>query len=371
MNGKTLLLLLLASLSAAACQARELAAATSTAATEVLSNSPQPPATAQPGPSATLDVRQVLYPYTIEGMRQHPIQPGKVEVGQIEAKTDIYTRYVFRYPSDGLTITGVMQIPVLGHAPFPVIVMNHGYFNREDYHSGDGTDRAAEYLNKHGYLTLSSDYRSWGGSDVGPSMYYSGLAIDVATLVKAVASIPEADPSRIGMWGHSMGGGVSMKVLMLDTAVKAAVLYSTVSADDSEVLGRWGLGCIGDILAGEHQFGCNSSDIIPLDLPPDLIKAYYESSMDPGFLLQTSPIHHLDLVTVPIEINFGTKDGLTQAGTPPQWSRELYDALRAAGKQAELFGYEGEFHSFNGDNWIAFMERSAHFFDQYVKGTSQ
>ena len=33
----------------------------------------------------------------------------------------------------------------------------------------------------------------------------------------------------------------------------------------------------------------------------------------------------------------------------------------------QLFGYEGEYHSFNGDNWIAFMERSAHFFDQYVR----
>jgi dipeptidyl aminopeptidase/acylaminoacyl peptidase len=245
--------------------------------------------------------------------------------------------------------------------------MNHGYFNREEYKPGDGTDRAAEYLNRHGYLTLSSDYRSWGGSDIGPSLYYSGLAIDVANLLQALPSVAEADPARVGMWGHSMGGGVTMKVLMLDTPVKAAVLYSTVSADDSDILGRWGLGCIGDILAGEHQLGCNSSDVIPLDLPPDLIKAYYESSMDEALLRETSPFFHLDHVTVPIELNYGTKDGQTLAGTPPEWSRKLFTALQEAGKQVEIFGYDGEFHSFNGDNWIAFMERSAHFFDQYVK----
>jgi hypothetical protein len=165
-----------------------------------------------------------------------------------------------------------------------------------------------------------------------------------------------------------MGGGASMKVLTLGTPIKAAVLYSTVSADDADVLARWGLGCIGDIAAGEHQTDCNSSDIVPLDLPPELIKAYYEASTDPAVLRLISPIYHLDLITAPIQINYGANDGKTPAGTPPEWSKKLYDAFKAAGKPAQIFEYEGEFHSFNGDNWIAFMERSAHFFDQYVKG---
>jgi dipeptidyl aminopeptidase/acylaminoacyl peptidase len=306
-------------------------------------------------------------PYTIAGLRERRYPATQIIVGPLVTETEIFRRYPIAYTSDGLTITGVMQVPVEGKGPFPVIVMNHGYFNREEYHSGDGTDRAAEYLNKHGYLTLASDYRSWGDSEIGPSLYYSGLAIDVMNLMMGVGSLPEADPNRIGLWGHSMGGGVTMKVLMLKSPARAAVLYSTVSADDADILGRWGLGCIGDILAGEHQLGCNSSDVVPLDLPPALIKAYYEASLDPAILRQTSPIYHLDLVSVPIQIHYGTNDGKTSAGTPPEWSRNLYDALEKAGKQAQLFGYEGEQHSFNGDAWIAFMERSARFFDQYVK----
>jgi dipeptidyl aminopeptidase/acylaminoacyl peptidase len=290
-----------------------------------------------------------------------------IDVGAPAIQTDIYKRYPISYLSDGLRITGTMQVPVEGRAPFPVIVMNHGFFNREEYHSGDGTDRAAEYLNKHGYLTLSSDYRSWGGSEIGPSLYYSGLVRDVVNLMNGVRSLPQADANRIGLWGHSMGGGVTMKVLMLQTPARAAVLYSTVSADDADVLARWGLGCIGDIPAGEHQLGCNSSDVIPLDLPPELIKAYYESSLDADALKETSPFYHLDLVTVPIQIHYGEDDGKTLNGTPPEWSRKLYDALKVANKRVEIYGYEGELHSFNGDNWIALMERSSHFFDEYVK----
>lgn len=308
-----------------------------------------------------------MTPYTLAGLRQHEFESTAIHITKVLDKTPTFVRYLISYGSDGLTITGIMQIPAQGHAPFPVIIMNHGFFDRAEYRSGDGTDRAAEYLNQHGYLTLASDYRSWGASDVGLSLFYSGLVIDVVNLIKAVSSVPEADPNRIGIWGHSMGGGVTMKVLTLQTPIRAAVLYSTVSADDADILARWGLGCIGDIAAGEHQLDCNSSDIIPLDLPPELIKAYYQASTDPTQLRLTSPFYHLDMVSVPVEINYGTNDGKTLAGTPPDWSKKLFDAFQAAGKPAEIFGYDGEFHSFNGDNWIAFMERSAHFFDEYVK----
>ncbi len=364
-RGASLFLLVLTV--ASACQAGTPAAPERPTSAAPKSAAPTLAATLAPSATPTPTMLQLLQPYTIAGLRQRSFGSIRIVVSPAIEETDIFRRYAISYQSDGLKITGTMQIPVNGHRPFPVIVMNHGYFNREEYRSGDGTERAAEYLNKHGYLTLSSDYRSWGGSAIGPSLYYSGLVIDVVNLMNGVASIPEADPKRIGLWGHSMGGGVTMKVLMLRTPAKAAVLYSTVSADDADVLGRWGLGCIGDILAGEHQLGCNSSDVIPLDLPPELIKAYYESSLNSTALEETSPLYHLDRVSVPVQIHYGTADGKTSAGTPPEWSKKLFRALQEAGKPAQLFGYDGEVHSFNGDAWIAFMERSARFFDEYVK----
>jgi dipeptidyl aminopeptidase/acylaminoacyl peptidase len=324
--------------------------------------------TVQPAPTHT--VEQAIQPYTIDGLRQHDYQGGDIHIREILDTNDVYTRYSIDYPSDGLTITGIMQIPTQGQTPFPVIVMNHGYFYRGDYTSGDGTDRAAEYLNRHGYLTLSSDYRSWGSSDVGPSLFYSGLVIDVINLLNAIPSITQADSQRIGMWGHSMGGGVTVKVLTIDTRPKAAVLYSTVSADDADIIARWGAGCIGDVHEGELLYGCNSSDILPLDLPTDLLSAYQLAAFDPDLLHEISPIYHLDKISAPLQINYGTQDGKLLNGTPPEWSKKLYETLRQAGKKAELFAYNDERHSFIGDNWVAFMERSAHFFDKYVKNSS-
>jgi dipeptidyl aminopeptidase/acylaminoacyl peptidase len=325
------------------------------------------PPTLTPSPTSVPTTEEWIYPYTIEGLREHDYQSGEINIGEVLVETDLYTRYAIDYPSDGLTITGIMQVPKVENELYPVIIMNHGFFSRQVYVSGDGTDRAAEFLNRHGYLTLSSDYRSWGGSDVGYSLFYSGLVIDVINLMNAIPSIPQADPERIGMWGHSMGGGVTLKVLAIDSRVKAAVLYSTVSADDTDIIARWGPGCIGDYIEGERLYGCNSSDVLPLDLPPGLIRAYKDAAWNPDLLRRVAALHYLDDVPAPVQIHFGTEDGQLFSGTPPEWSQKAYNGFVEAGKQVEIFAYEGEGHSFIGDQWWAFMERSAHFFDQYVK----
>ena len=371
-NGPMRLRLLVLTLIFTACTAPTAAATPTLAQLEVAVVADTPTPTLIPPPTATPTVDQWIFPYTIEGLRSHEFQGGKVTVLETLAKTDVYTRYRISYPSDGLTITGVLQIPAEGREPFPVIVMNHGFFPRWEYHSGDGTDRAAEFLNRRGYLTVSSDYRSWGGSDEGPSLFYSGLAIDVVNLIRALPSIPQADPSRVGMWGHSMGGGVTMKVLMLDPStgsspVRAAVLYSTVSADNADLVERWGMGCVGDVAAGEARYGCNSSDVLPESLPQGLIQAYEVSALDPLMNQAVSPFYHLDLVQVPVQIHYGTADGAEYSGTPPEWSKKLYQGLVDADRPVEIFAYDGEKHSFFADQWFAFMERTVAFFDKYVK----
>jgi dipeptidyl aminopeptidase/acylaminoacyl peptidase len=320
-----------------------------------------------PIPTATRTTEQAIYPYTIDGLREHKFQSGKIVIQKKLLEAEYFTRYRIEYPSDGLTITGILQVPTSGEPPYPVIVMNHGFFSRTVYSSGDGTDRAAEFLNRYGYLTVSSDYRSWGDSDTGESLFYSGLAIDVVNLMNAIPSIPQADPKRIGMWGHSMGGGVTLKVLTIDSRIKAAVLYSSVSADFGDIIERWGPGCLGDVYEGELAFGCNSSDILPLDLPADLTASYFNSVTDPVILKAVSPLYHLDNVTAPVQINYGIEDGKTFAGTPPEWSQKMYKGFVDANKDAQIFSQEGERHSFIGEPWFEFMRRSLRFFDKYVK----
>jgi len=348
----------------AACSSAPAINPPATLSMVIVPDTPTPTVTPLPTPTQTME--QALYPFTIEGLRKHKFQSGKITIRETLLITEVFTRYLIEYPSDGLVITGVIQVPTIGEPPYPVIVMNHGFFSRTVYSSGDGTDRAAEFLNRRGYLTVSSDYRTWADAETGVSLYYSGLAIDVINLMNALPSYPQADMERIGMWGHSMGGGVTLKVLTIDPRIKAAVLYSSVSADFTDIIERWGPGCLGDVYEGELAYGCNSSDILPLTLPDDLTTAYFNSVADPVMLEAVSPLYHFDLVTAPLQIVYGTEDGKTSAGTPPEWSKKMYKGFIEAGKNAQLFGHTGEEHSFHDDQWFAFMERSAQFFDKYV-----
>jgi dienelactone hydrolase len=327
---------------------------------------PVPTQTPEPQTPTATAIPFLMYPYTIQGLRDQYYQSGSVTIISTLNAASEFTSYLISYPSDGLTITGVMQIPA-GEGPFPVIVMNHGYISRGAYTSGDGTDRASEYLVRRGYITLASDYRSWGGSDIGFSFFHTGLVADVINLMNAIPSIPQADADRLGLWGHSMGGGVTTKILTIDSRVKAAVLYAPNSADDADLIARWGYGCIGDARTSDLLQNCNAADVIPSDLSPDLIEAYKSAALDPEMLKLIAPIYHLDLVSVPVQIHIGSADGDFIGSTPPEWSYKLNQALLDAGKQVELFIYEGERHSFVGDNWLLFMARAARFFDEYVK----
>ncbi len=304
-----------------------------------------------------------MAPYTLAGLRQRDYPGGTIEISSWMADKEYFDKYAITYPSDGLTISGILQIPK-GEGPFPVIILNHGYHERPTYFSGAGTWQQAEYLNYRGYLTIAPDYRSWGKSDSGPSFFHTGLVADVLNLLASLPSLPQADTSRIGMWGHSMGGGVTTKVLTVTDVVKAAVLHAPNSANDADIIARWGAGC----LPGQTELlECNPGELIPEDLPDEIREAYLAAASSAEMLQQIAPIYHLEYVSVPVQIHIGLADGAEAEETPPDWAPALHTALQAAGKESTLFIYPEQGHFFDGPDWTKMMRRTADFFDEHLK----
>ncbi len=303
-----------------------------------------------------------MTPYTIDGLRQRAFPGGIIQVGDLLADEDAFRQYAITYPSDGLTISGILQIPP-GEGPFPVIILNHGYYDRDNYFPGAGTWQQAEFLNERGYLTIAPDYRSWGASQSGPSFFQTGLVSDVLNLIASLPSLPQADASRVGLWGHSMGGGISTKVLTVSGGVGAAVLHAPNSANDADIIARWGPGCLPE---QPPENPCNPSDILPADLPAEERDAYFAAIASPAVMQQIAPIYHLAHVSAPVQIHIGTADGTGVADTPPEWAPALHEALLAAGKDSTLFIYEGQGHFFTGAAWTEMMTRTTDFFDIHL-----
>jgi hypothetical protein len=337
-----------------------------------LFSTPSPPVTLPSLPATPLEndlpsalTQHPLYPYTLFGLRARAYPGGEIVLQSVLEQSDAFTRYYINYPSDDLTITGILHLPV-GPGPFPVLILLHGYIERDLYFSGADTWQAAEFFARQGYLVLAPDLRSWGASDPGLSLFHTGLVIDVLNLINAIPTLPQADATKIGLWGHSMGGGIVTKVLTIESRIRAAVLYAPNSADDADLLTRWGAGCLPgqSEAAGDH---CNPAEIIPANTSAEIIEAYLIAAKDPEFLKAVAPIFHLESISAPIQLHIGDNDGQFLSETPPAWSFKVVEALETHNKDIDFYIYPGQGHSFLGDSWISFLQRSLTFFNQNLQ----
>lgn len=280
---------------------------------------------------------------TIEALRAREYgTEGRIERVAVLERNEAFTRYLIRYPSDDLMIGGFMNVPA-GQGPFPVVLVNHGYMPLETYETQTYTTKYADALARAGYLVLHSNYRNHRGSDSGPNDFRVGYAIDILNLIELAKALPEADPDRIGLWGHSMGGGVTLRVLTVTDDVKAALVYGAVSADEVEIYNqrreRWGR-------SGATWRGFPVS-------PED----------DPALYAAVSPINAIKYITAPVSIHHGELDD----SVPFEWSERLYNKLLAAGKEVEFFAYSDQPHNFVGAGYELFLKRMIAFFDAHLK----
>ena len=76
--------------------------------------------------------------YTIEHLANRTYGGGELQARQTLAGDPAFTRKLFSYPSDGLTIYGFMDVPT-GAGPYPVVIALHGYIDPASYQTLDYT----------------------------------------------------------------------------------------------------------------------------------------------------------------------------------------------------------------------------------------
>ncbi len=270
--------------------------------------------------------------------------PGIVLEAAIKSERD-FVQYTMSYESDGLTITGLVDIP-RGNGPFPLIIVNHGYLRPGEYKSGFDSWRVADWLAQHGYIAIMPDYRNYAGSDKGPNFFWIGYAIDVMNLIAQVNTLPQAIPGQIGVLGHSMGGGISMWPMVLSDEVDAVVLYASMSGD---IARNW-----------EHarRYWPEYRDVMDA-----AALIYGTPTENPQGYAAISPVNYLDRVQMPVMIHHGTHD----EAIPYWWSDELWKQMQTAGIDVTFWPYPGATHGFGGRGFETFMQRNLAFFDEYVR----
>lgn len=273
----------------------------------------------------------------------------RLRLGEVLVRTDAYTQRAVTFRSDGLTISGVMNIPN-GRGPFPVLVLAHGYIDPAVYVTGQGLRREQDWLAREGYVVLHVDYRNHAGSDRAPradERLRLGYTVDVLNAVHAVrrSDLRFLDEDRVGLLGRSMGGGVVYNALVVEPGlVDAAVVFAPVSSRAEDNFNRW----IRD-------------DPGRSSLSRRIIREYGAPEKNKEFWREASPRTYFDRLTEPLLIHHGTVD----ESCPIRWSRQSLAALERAGADARMHVYQGEPHAFVAA-WPLSMRRTVRFFDRHL-----
>ncbi|MCB9808460.1 alpha/beta fold hydrolase [Candidatus Peribacteria bacterium] len=270
------------------------------------------------------------------------LEGSNLELTEVLADNTAYTRYEIRYKSNGLSISGILNIPK-GRGPFPLIILNHGYIDPAVYTVGRGLKREQDYLARHGFAVLHTDYRGHGASDLSPdtkeiydaSLEYTMDSLNAINAVRSSTELPTIDATKVGMLGHSLGGGVTLNALVSHPEmINAAVLYAPVSGDAYKNFDRW---------RRERPEGDNTL----ATFGEQGSKAWEE----------LSSINYLKNIDDPILLFHGSSD----SDVPITWSYELESKLVHNNKNVTFMIFKGEKHEFI-HRWNDFMQETVHFF---------
>jgi fermentation-respiration switch protein FrsA (DUF1100 family) len=321
---------------------------------------PDPTLAPTAGPTAT-STAVPLNPLQIEYLREREFLGSDITIEQTLTPGSNYNRYIAWYESDGLKIYALLTVPK-GNKPksgWPVIIFNHGYIPPAQYKT---TERYVAYVDaiaRSGYIVFKSDYRGHGESEGDASGGYGSPAytIDVLNAVASMKNYPDADPNRIGMWGHSMGGQVTLRSMVVSQDIKAGVIWAGVVGTYSDLLNNW------------HQ---RSAENFPAPPYPggarrwrqDLIDEYGAPAVNPQFWDSISPNTYVADLSGPLQLHHDIAD----SEVPSRFSQELYDEVKQAGKTTELYTYPGDDHNI-AQNFGLAMQRTIAFFNKYVKAS--
>lgn len=299
-------------------------------------------------------------PLSIDAMRAR-IYPGSDL--QIEDNLNSgtgYNQYIASYQSDGLKIYGLLTVPI-GNPPqdgWPAIIFNHGYLQPDTYTTTGRYVAYVDGLARSGYVVFKPDFRGHGNSEGSPEgPYYSpAYATDALNALSTVKKLSYVNPQKIGMWGHSMGGNVTLRDLVVDTSdVKAAVIWGGVVGSYDDLMNNW---------QRKVRYVPSPRDLaLRNNYRKTLVDTYGAPKDNPQFWNLLDPTSHLSDINAPIQLHTGGND----EEVPVEFSANLKDKLLQLGKTVEYHNYPGGDHNISSPDFNLAMKRTIEFFDKYLK----
>jgi dienelactone hydrolase len=307
-------------------------------------------------PTITPTIPFANEPMSIQVARSRTYPGSDIVIDQELAPGSNYHRYYAWYLSDGLKIFGLLTVP-FGSKPeggWPAVVFNHGYFPPYTYSTTGTYISHVESLASHGYVVFKIDYRGNSGSQGSIPYAYGepGYTDDVLNALSSLARYPQVNPNKISMWGHSMGGFMTLRAMVISKNIKAGVIWSGVVGSYADLICCW----------YAHPI------IFPTPFPgvhtgwQSWIQEHGTPEQDPRFWNAISATSYLADLSGPLQLHHGLYD----TEVPYAFSESLAAGVQAAGKTVELYSYQSNDHNL-ASSYSQAMTRTLQFLDHYLK----
>lgn len=302
-------------------------------------------------------LEEIPDPLSIESLRTGSYPGSDIVIEQTLDPGSNYTRFIASYKSEQLKIYALLTVPD-GETPksgWPVIIFNHGYIPPAEYQITERYVAYTDAFSRNGYIVFKSDYRGHGNSEGLASGGYGSNAytIDILNAIASIKKYPGVDQNRIGMWGHSMGGFITLRSMIVSKDIKAGAIWAGVVASYPDLLNNWR----------------RRSNTPPAGIPTgarrwreQLVDKYGSPEENPTFWSSISANSFLTDLSGPIQLHHGTAD----ASVPIKFSEILHQQIKDVNKESDLNTYIDDDHNLT-NNFNLAMKRSLEFFDKYVK----
>ena len=324
------------------------------APTEKSTSTPVPSLT--PTQTLTPTATPIPDPMSILYMRAQEYPGSDIVIQSELERGSNYRRYYAWYESEGLNIYGLLTVPN-GEMPeggWPAIVFNHGYIPPDVYRT---TERYIAYVDRiasSGYIVYRIDYRGHDRSEGEANGAYGSpdYTIDVLNALASLKKFPQVNPDKIGMWGHSMGGYLTLRSMVIKDDVKVGVIWAGVVASYPDLIYNWRR--TGSFTPSPSSRGRGWRT--------RWIEQYGTPEENPDFWAAVSANTYVADLSGPLQLHHGTAD----EDVPLAFSIRLAEEVRAVGGIADLYTYDGDDHNIS-KYFTTAMDRTIAFFDQYLK----
>jgi dipeptidyl aminopeptidase/acylaminoacyl peptidase len=295
---------------------------------------------------------------TVPYLQKQNFEGSAIEIDKLYQTKATYKSYLASYKSEGLKINGLLTIPTTEKPEdgYPAIVFIHGYIPPSIYNTTEKYVEYLDYLARNGFVVFKIDLRGHGNSEGEPggAYYSSDYIYDALNAAGSLQKHSDVNPNKIGIWGHSMAGNVTLRSIAASDKIKAAVIWAGAVYTYEDMA----------------EYGIDDNSYRP---PEDVQQRterqaqrqrmrdqYGDPDLQKEFWKQISPIDYITNQTAKIQIHHAVNDTVV----PIDYTRNLKKLLSEKDIEIETFEYTSGGHNITSPAFGTAMQRTVEFYKQ-------